>query len=143
MNNCKTCKARCEKEYCFKHKLRKPLKQAKMKFNSSKKRGNAENIQQMQQFFMKIWMRKPHRSELGGEILISPPSSAYFHHILYKEKYPEAALDPDNIILLSIDQHSQSHSDMYRYEEINKRRIKLLEKYEQSNRLFNNFTAHL
>ncbi len=54
----------------------------------------------------------------------------YFHHILAKEKYPEACLDEENIILLTLDEHSNVESDIYRYEEVNKRREQLKQKYE-------------
>jgi hypothetical protein len=55
--------------------------------------------------------------------------STYFHHILPKEKYPEACLDEENIILLTLEEHSNVENDMYRYEEVNKRREQLKIKY--------------
>ena len=54
----------------------------------------------------------------------------FFHHILPKEKYPEALLDEENIILLTLDEHSNVESDIYRYEEVNKRREQLKQKYD-------------
>jgi hypothetical protein len=58
--------------------------------------------------------------------------STYFHHILPKNKYPEAALDQENIILLTLNEHDQVESDIYRYEEVNKRREQLKLKYERA-----------
>ena len=63
-------------------------------------------------------------------IRIGEPLHIYFHHILPKEKYPQAALDEENIILLTWEEHDQVESDMYRYEEVNKRREQLKQKYE-------------
>jgi hypothetical protein len=59
-------------------------------------------------------------------------STAFFHHILPKEKYPQAALDEENIILLTLNEHDQVESDIYRFEEVNKRREHLKQKYEIS-----------
>lgn len=53
----------------------------------------------------------------------------FFHHILPKKKYPKAKLDEENVIILSLDEHENVEIDMYRYEEINKRREQLIEKY--------------
>lgn len=50
-------------------------------------------------------------------------------HINKKSKVPEAALDEENIILLTLNEHTNCENDMYRYEEINRRRIQLLEKH--------------
>jgi hypothetical protein len=66
---------------------------------------------------------------VSGDYLGKEPMSTYFHHILAKEKYPEACLDEENIILLTLEEHSNVENDMYRYEEINNRRISLKEKY--------------
>jgi hypothetical protein len=79
-----------------------------------------------------IWKKKRHYSEVSGVYLGKEPMSTYFHHILPKEKYPEACLDEENIILLTLEEHSNVENDMYRYEEVNKRRNHLLTKYERS-----------
>jgi hypothetical protein len=91
-----------------------------------------ENIKKMYDFFLSIWKKRKHQSELNNDKLYEIngfPSSAYFHHILLKEKYPEAKYDEENIILLTLDEHSNVESDKYRYEEINRRREYLLKKY--------------
>jgi hypothetical protein len=84
----------------------------------------------MKEFFMNIWKNKPHFSEVSNKLLYEPPSTAYFHHILSKSKYPEAKFDEENIILLTIDEHANVESSMFRYEKINKIREKLLTKYK-------------
>lgn len=79
--------------------------------------------------FEKIWKERPHYSELSWEYLGKELSSLFFHHILPKSRYEEAMLDEDNIILLTWDEHSNVENDPTRYDEINKRREKLLKKY--------------
>jgi hypothetical protein len=120
INKCKICGRRCEGSYCFQHKPRKPLR-ANKKINTP--------VSNMREFFMEIWSKRQHVSEVSGERISSPPSSAYFHHILPKNKYPQAALDEENIILLTIDEHTNVENNMYRYEEINNRREHMKEKY--------------
>jgi hypothetical protein len=48
---------------------------------------------------------------------------------LPKNKYPEAALDEENIILLTLQEHDQVEMDIYRYDVVNDKRKILLEKY--------------
>ena len=86
----------------------------------------------MRQFFLSVWDKRPHRSEVSDTYLGKEPMSTYFHHILPKEKYPEACLDEENIILLTLEEHSNVENDMYKYEEVNDRRKHLLKKYERS-----------
>ena len=86
----------------------------------------------MRQFFLEIWNKRTHHSEVSGAYLGKEPMSTYFHHILAKEKYPEACLDEENIILLTLEEHSNVENDMYKYEEVNDRRKHLLKKYERS-----------
>ena len=136
---CKTCGKNSDGEYCFQHKARKPLStgkgfSTKMSVISNiktKKDVNDGHIQQ-REMFLDIWKKKPHKSEVSGIYLGKEPMSTYFHHILPKEKYPEACLDEENIILLTLEEHSNVENDMYRYEEVNKRRNYLLTKYERT-----------
>jgi uncharacterized protein YvpB len=134
---CKTCGKNADSEYCFAHKPRKPLPSSSGKGLSSKK-ANSEGViiyttgLEMKDFFMSIWNKRPHRSEVSNTFLSKEPSSAYFHHILPKEKYPEAKFDEDNIILLTFDEHNNVENDMYKYEEINERRKHLKLKYERA-----------
>jgi hypothetical protein len=133
---CKTCGKNADSEYCFAHKSRKPLPSSgkgltsrKSSLLSKKLDKSPSKFLEMRQFFLSVWNKRPHRSEVSGEYLGSEPMSTYFHHILAKEKYPEACLDEENIILLSLLEHSNVENDMYRYEEVNKRRDSLNEKY--------------
>lgn len=83
----------------------------------------------MWQLFQEIWNERPHYSELSWEPLGKEISSLYFHHILPKRNNDEAKFDKENIILLTWDEHENVERDPVRYEEINKRREKLKEKY--------------
>jgi hypothetical protein len=136
---CKTCGKNADSEFCFKCKSRKPLPSGRgltsnmngKSFTKAPKKDN-ERIIIQREFFLSIWKKRPHKSEVSGTYLGSEAMSTYFHHILPKEKYPEACLDEENIILLTLEEHSNVENDMYRYEEVNKRRNHLLTKYERT-----------
>jgi hypothetical protein len=84
----------------------------------------------MREFFLQLWKKLPHYSQVSGKYLGSEPLTVFFHHILPKEKYPQASLDEENIILLTLEEHEQVELDMYRYEEVNNKRKYLLNKYK-------------
>lgn len=133
---CKTCGKNSDKEYCFQHKAKKPLSSgkgfsSKMSVILSKKPGFVHNNKHIQQreMFLNIWKNRKHYSEVSGVYLGKEPMSTYFHHILPKEKYPEACLDEENIVLLSLEEHSNVENDMYKYEIINIKRQQLKLKY--------------
>ena len=145
MNKCKVCGARCEKDYCFQHKKRIPLNVNARLANRTKSSSRyslintsnngidqfdkAVRLEQRRLFFSSIWNKRPHRSEISKEYLGKEASSAFFHHILPKSKYPLAEYDEENIILLTMDEHNNVENDMYKYEEINRRREILQRKY--------------
>jgi hypothetical protein len=148
---CKTCGKNSDGEYCFQHKPRKGLAQSRLKPTLTPKKGvsagkslqkssllqqkldkSPSKFLEMRQFFLSIWDKKPHRSEISGVYLGKEAMSTYFHHILPKEKYPEACLDEENIILLTLEEHSNVENDIYKYEEINERRNQLKLKYERT-----------
>jgi hypothetical protein len=130
-SKCKTCGKNCEGEYCFIHKPRKPLAQSKLN-RSAFSAGNTEEISEMREFFLLLWKKFSHYSMVSGKYLGSEPLSIFFHHILPKEKYPEARLDEENIIFLTLDEHSDVENNMYKYPEINTRREILKKKYERT-----------
>lgn len=131
---CKTCGANAESEYCFRHKPRKPLPKTSSKFAKKLDKSDEEiqKISEIRDFFLQIWRKRSHHSEVSGRWLGKEPLTVFFHHILPKEKYPEAALDEENIILLTLEEHEQVEMDMYRYEEVNEKRKVLKHKYESS-----------
>ena len=129
MSTCKTCGKKCDGEYCFQHKPRKRI--PAQKFTTFVKKAQpTRQTEAMQLFFLEIWKKRKHYSEVSGEYLGSEALSTYFHHILPKGKYPEACLDEENIILLTWEEHDQVEMDPTRYEEVNKRREQLKKKYE-------------
>ena len=130
---CETCGKNSDTNYCFQHKPRKGFSQSKLKPTlTSKKKVSDGKSTQMRELFLEMWKKKRHHSEVSGAYLGKEPMSTYFHHILPKEKYPEACLDEENIILLTLEEHSNVENDMYRYEEVNNRRNHLNLKYERT-----------
>jgi hypothetical protein len=127
---CKTCGKNSDSEYCFQHKPRTQLQQRGIKPSlTAKKKVSDGTSHQMREMFLDIWKKRAHYSEITGQYLGKEPMSTYFHHILPKEKYPEACLDEENIILLTLEEHNNVENDMYKYEEVNKRREQLKIKY--------------
>ena len=135
---CKVCGANADSEYCFRHKPRKPLPASWLKprrktdlkdyHSTPNGEGVIANLK-MQHFFIGIWKIRPHKSELSGAYLGNEALSVFFHHILPKSKYPQAMYDEENIILLTLNEHESVELDMYKYEEINRRRELLKQKY--------------
>lgn len=111
-----------QNELCFYHN-----KEAKKPSKASIKRKEKKEYTKKQfELFLEIWNERGGKSEVSGEIIYGEPLSIYHHHILPKRNYPEAALDKENIIILTFDEHSAIESFPNKYEEINKRREKLL-----------------
>jgi|TARA_R110002126_G_scaffold116164_2_gene255463 hypothetical protein len=134
---CKTCGANAESEYCFRHKPRKPLPRTSSRFAKKldkpvKSEEEIRQISEMREFFLQLWKKLPHYSMVSGKYLGKEPLTVFFHHVLPKEKYPEASLDEQNIILLTLEEHNQVEMDIYRYEEVNIRRNLLKAKYERA-----------
>jgi len=131
MSVCPTCGARCEGSHCFRHKPRTPL--AKKSSFLSKKLDKSEHvirqISEMQQFFLQVWRKRLHYSQVSMDYLGKEPLSVFFHHILPKEKYPQAMYDEENIILLTLEEHDNVERDMYKYPEVNRKRELLKTKY--------------
>lgn len=118
--------------FCKNHISRKPLLSSGKGLTSKKLNKSPEKRLEMLDVFLSMWKKRPHYSEVSGVYLGSEAMSTYFHHILPKEKYPEACLDEENIIILSLDEHTSVENDMYKYEEVNERRKQLKIKYERN-----------
>jgi len=131
MGKCKQCGKNAEGELCFQHKPRKLMRQIFKRRAASKLKAYKGNkdIDKMRNLFISIWNKRSHKSEVSRLGLGREPLTHYFHHILPKSKYPELAYIEENIILLTIDEHANVESDMYKYEEINGRREQLINKY--------------
>ena len=124
--NCKVCGKKSESEYCFIHKPKKAIPKTKKILKGYKKETKTD---EMREFFLSIWKKKSHFSEVSGKFLGNEPRTTFFHHILPKSKYPDIAFDEENIILLTWEEHQQVENDIYRYEEVNNRRKYLKLKY--------------
>ena len=124
---CKVCGKKAESDYCFKHKPRKLIAAVKSLVNKRKTSDRSPKV--LHELFMNIWKKRKHYSEVSGTYLGKEALSIYFHHILPKNKYPNASLDEENIIFLTLEEHDQVEMDIYRYEEINNRRKYLIDKY--------------
>lgn len=144
-NVCQVCGKKCEGQYCFSHKPRKGLTnkgtpKQRSYYKTTKKQlmkaidevmydDKTSAFKKRRELFLKIWNKRPHHSQVSGTHLGSEPLSSYFHHILPKSKYPELDLVEENVILLTLDEHANVESDIYKYEEINRRRATLENKY--------------
>src|SRR6478735_4908939 len=128
MNKCPICGHNCEGDFCWKNANRKPMTKIGMKRKVIED-DSIDTIVIRNVFFETVWRERPHKSEISGEKILGEILSTYFHHILPKNKYPQAEYDKENVIILTFEEHQKAEQDMYFYEEINKRRIKLKEKY--------------
>lgn len=120
------------KGLCLNHLKRKPLPASRQLGLKAKVKSfvDKEKINAMRNFFIEIWKKREHKSEVSGVYLGSEPMSTYFHHIMPKEKYPELAYEESNIILLTFPEHSNVENDMYKYDIINEKRKELMKKYD-------------
>jgi hypothetical protein len=126
------CGKKSESNWCFQHKPRKPLSKTSSRFAKKLDKSEEEirQISEMREFFLQLWKKLPHYSQVSGKYLGSEPLTVFFHHILPKEKYPQACFDEENIILLTLEEHEQVELDMYRYDEVNTKRNYLKKKYD-------------
>ena len=129
------CGKKSESDWCFQHKPRKPLPKTSSGFTKKldkpvKSDEEIRQISELREFFLQIWSRRSHHSEVSGKWLGKEPLTVFFHHILPKEKYPQAMYDEENIILLTLEEHDNVERDMYKYEEVNRRRELLKKKYD-------------
>jgi hypothetical protein len=129
---CNVCGKKSESNWCFQHKPRKPLPKTSSRFAKKLDKSEEEirQISEMREFFLQLWKKLPHYSQVSGKYLGSEPLTVFFHHILPKEKYPQACFDEENIILLTLEEHEQVELDMYRYDEVNTKRNYLKKKYD-------------
>jgi hypothetical protein len=128
----------CEKNVwskglCLSHIKRKPITPKRGGLIAAKRDMFVQKtkIETMRNLFLEIWKERKHYSEVSGDYLGGEALSTFFHHILPKSKYPELQYDKSNIILLTLPEHESVENDMYRFEEVNRRRIELLNKINQ------------
>ena len=121
------------KGLCLSHIKRKPITPKRGGLIAAKRDMFVQKtkIETMRNLFLEIWKERKHYSEVSGDYLGSEALSTFFHHILPKSKYPELQYDKSNIILLTLPEHESVENDIYRFEEVNRRRIELLNKINQ------------
>lgn len=117
------------KGFCKYHYPAKVIKKSPLSKSKGFAFTDSGDVRFRDKFFMMIWTKRRHKSEVSGALLGSTPNSMFFHHILAKRNYPEAEFDEENIILLTPEEHASVELDIYKYEEINKRRELLKVKY--------------
>ncbi len=123
---CKTCSPNKPLKSSNKPILgKKSIKKISENGKAAKELKKAYN-EQMREFFISIWNKRPHKSEISGKYLGEEPKSTFFHHILPKSRYKDYAFIEDNIIILTFEEHQIVEASPLFYEEINKRRDKLL-----------------
>jgi len=119
------CEAPCwSKDFCKSHSLPKhttlirdtPLSKRKgFRKQSEKFREKAIERKQygedMMAFFLEIWGEREHVCYETGTYLGEEPNTMFFHHLLFKSKYPEYCFLKENIVLLLPDIHAQMHTD--------------------------------
>ena len=114
---------------CKYHMQRKPLRKSSALVS---KKAPSDN--RMRDFFLSVWNECPHRSGISNTPIFGEPLSTYFHHIIEKADIMYGKLgkfDAENIIIITPEEHEFLHRDMYKYEEVNRRREILLDKYEK------------
>jgi len=121
------------KGLCLSHIKRKPITPKRGGLITVKRDMFVQKtkVETMRNLFLEIWKERKHYSEVSGDYLGGEALSTFFHHILPKSKYPELQYDKSNIILLTLPEHESVENDMYRFEEVNRRRIELLNKINQ------------
>ena len=106
-----------------------PLKRRKRELTTEEKQKKVEDTEKMYALFKSLYIKRGKKSEISGEFIPFSSLKLCVHHILPKSKFKEAMYDESNLILLLPDEHGNVESNPYRYEEINKRREMLHEKY--------------
>ena len=93
---------------CKNHTPKKPM--SKGVFQQIRDKGPnvptfQKNVNEMREFFLDIWSKKPHRCENCDTYLGNEPFSYMFDHILEKSKYPDLKYEEENICILCLDCH--------------------------------------
>lgn len=115
---------------CFlKSKPQKVIKKYSEK-GLEKKKLKIENTEKLHTWFQKLWETEPHYSEISGVWLGNENSSAYWHHIIPKSSNKDAEFDRENIVRLTLDEHTIVEANPLKYELVNKKREMLKLKYE-------------
>ena len=109
MNKCKTCGANCDKEYCWRHKPKIPIKSSPIKSNTRlkskpKTEKQKEEIKERRvkdtEFYMGIWDSLQDRKCWScGEYLGPEPKTYMFDHLIEKSSHNELRYEKENIFV--------------------------------------------
>lgn len=89
-----------------------------------------ENSEKQWIFFYTLLQLRSKESEISGDKLYGDLNSTWFHHILPKSKYPELRFCPENIIIVTFDEHTEIENGKT-FDEVEKRKIQIVENYEE------------
>lgn len=64
-----------------------------------------ENKKLHQWFIDEIWNKRPHYSELSSTWLGKQPNKCFFHHIFDKGTHEDLKYKPENIIMITAQEH--------------------------------------
>jgi len=122
---------------CKLHIVKKPLSSGrgfitKKPVSQNKIIKNNEHAEKLKEFFINVWDKNEHYSEVSGTFLGNNFSTIYMHHILEKRNFPEACFDKENIVFLTAEEHASVELDKFKYEYINNKRNQLILKYERT-----------
>jgi len=123
------------KNLCKYHSPRTPLKKSNKPIKKISERGKLLKERKKQytekqfELFLEIWGEREHYCFETGKYLGEECLSIFFHHCLFKSKYPQYALNKENIVLLHGDIHSQVHVDDSKTPKVREYTKKLREQY--------------
>ena len=77
-------------------------------------------------FWASIWEEREHIDFETGEPIYGEPRTLYFHHVLFKSKYPKYRYKKWNIVLVSWETHTKAENNIDLVPKIKAYRDKLL-----------------
>jgi 5-methylcytosine-specific restriction endonuclease McrA len=84
------------------------VNQSKLRMEKKVKEGKALDYNRLNKFYKEVWDSQNKVCWESGEKLYTF-HKWHIHHLLEKDKHPEAAFDIDNCVLLTLEQHSLWH----------------------------------
>ena len=64
------------------------------------------------EFYKEIWLASPHICQCGCKAKLGKePLTTFFHHLLFKSKYPQFRHTHENIMILHPDCHNSYHTN--------------------------------
>lgn len=108
------------------------LKKSRMKVKAPDPKYLQDRQQQREEdykFYSRLYKERGPHSEVSGTYIGAEVLSVNYHHIIAKAGWPEGRYIDENVIILTWEEHANVENSMYIYEEVNKRRELLKEKY--------------